>query len=212
MEELNEKRKEKVVLLGASGVGKSSIVIALNDDSNDENHEVNIYEHNTTIGSNMTELSRNVNGREYTIMLFDTAGQERFADNTKVYLRDAKIVIIVFDLSSSDSWDRVPRDYDVATNVLSDFITIIVGNKSDLAQEPQHQETASRLGEIAQNFAQEKGFEYIMTSARTKSGVSELANILFSMIEKIERDRENENINTLKLKRKSDPSKGNVCC
>ena len=103
----NLKHKFKVVTLGESSVGKSSIVIRL------YRNEFHMFD-NSTIGASYIEhtmeLEDDEDDDEYFVVklgLWDTAGQERYHCLSPMYVRGAHVVILVFDLTNKDSFERI---------------------------------------------------------------------------------------------------------
>ena len=114
----------KVVLLGASGVGKTTIV---------EHYQRGQYirDEPPTIGAAYSSF--NVHGR--TVQLWDTAGQERYQSLSRMYCRGANAIIGVYDLTNLDSQNllyKMLKDNNVPGN---QPLIIIVGNKKDRTEE-----------------------------------------------------------------------------
>lgn len=179
-------RSVKVVLLGESGVGKSSLLcrylydtyqpfqeptigaafcartVTISDDSNNDNTATNTSPNNT---------QHNIHFK-----LWDTAGQERYQSLTPLYFRNARAAILIFDISRLHSFvamQRWMRDVQQATsssrNNNNNIILMVVGNKSDLADESR-----SVLEEDARKFAMSQNALYMETSAKNNDCVQEL--------------------------------------
>ena len=121
---INEKKNYKVILLGSSGVGKTSIMNLFS--------KKNIAHVSPTIGSEFCLMeSKKYNHR---LQIWDCAGQERYRAVTRIYYRDIQGCILVFDLNNMRSlYDVI--DYwvgEVEKNNTKNPIFILVGNKSDL--------------------------------------------------------------------------------
>ncbi|KAF4741581.1 hypothetical protein FOZ63_016273, partial [Perkinsus olseni] len=105
-------------------------------------------------------------GRSVKLQLWDTAGQERFRSLIPAYLRDTAACVVVFDLTSKESfasvrsWVSQVRDEKGADGGIQ---IVLVGNKADMAESRQVSE------EDAKTLADELGVRYFETSA--KSGV-----------------------------------------
>ncbi|KAJ2725823.1 hypothetical protein GGI07_001030 [Coemansia sp. Benny D115] len=109
----------KVAILGKQAVGKTSLVTR--------------YVHHTftertpsTIGASFVTAKIELDDWECRLQLWDSAGQERFRAMTQMYYRGANAVVLVYDITSEDSF----RDVDTWVQVL-----LLVGNKLDLAPE-----------------------------------------------------------------------------
>ncbi|KAJ2448909.1 hypothetical protein GGF42_004947 [Coemansia sp. RSA 2424] len=118
----------KVAILGKQAVGKTSLVTR--------------YVHHTfsdrtpsTIGASFVTAKIDVDGWECRLQLWDSAGQERFRSMTQMYYRGANAVVLVYDITSEDSFKDVDawvqelkQNIDIESTVL-----LLVGNKLDLA-------------------------------------------------------------------------------
>jgi Ras-related protein Rab-7A len=159
----------KVILLGDSGVGKSSLITQY------VHHKFNL-EFRATIGADFLTKEMDVNGRAVTLQIWDTAGQERFQSLCSAFYRGADCCIIVYDVTNPRSFERVRtwREHFIAQIGLDHperFPFLLIGNKVDLNREVP-KETAERW------CAQEGGIPYIETSAKS----SELVNQAFMAI------------------------------
>lgn len=151
----------KVVMIGDSGCGKSSLTIRLTDDRFSDIHDVTIA---AEIGSKIIPVGEDQNIK---LQIWDTAGQEHFRAVTKSYFRNAAGCLLVYDvtrkqtLRSAQGWLADVRE------LADDNMTIcLVGNKCDLESERQV------TTEEAQQWAQENGIEhFVETSAKTGDNV-----------------------------------------
>jgi len=153
----------KLLLIGNSSVGKSSLLLRFSDEQwlpEDES--------SATIGVDFRVHKMNVNGKKVKLSIWDTAGQERFRTITSSYYRGAQGIILVYDVSSRESFDALPRWYsELETYVSDSVVKIIVGNKVD--------KEFSRQVPLAegQKFATRMNSLFIEASAKTAVGVSE---------------------------------------
>ncbi len=115
----------KVVFLGATGVGKTSIVTKATTNSFDQNQL-------PTIGGSFASKTYDLETDQIVMRIWDTAGQERFRSLTSMYYHDAHCAVIVFSLLSVntfkeiDYWYRQLRDHSLMVPRI-----YIVGNKMD---------------------------------------------------------------------------------
>jgi small GTP-binding protein len=150
----------KVVLLGDSGVGKTSIVQFLQRQVCDPAVDA-------TIGASFVSRDMSVEGGTITLHIWDTAGQERYRSLVPTYSRGACAGLIVFDLASVatfdhlDFWIKVFRD----ANANAGFVYII-GNKSDLPPGLPNQK--------AENWAAALSLRFFSVSAKLGLGVHEM--------------------------------------
>jgi len=117
----------KILLIGDSSVGKSSLLLRFSDQSflGDE-------EGSATIGVDFKVQRIEVDGVKYKLSIWDTAGQERFRTITSSYYRGAQGVLLVYDVSNRESFDDLPRWFnEIDTYCGPSVAKVIVGNKID---------------------------------------------------------------------------------
>jgi len=152
----------KLLLLGDSGVGKSSLMIRFADMKFD-------YNTISTVGIDFKEKLMEVDGRTVRLQIWDTAGQQRFRTITKSYYRGAQGYILVYDITHQLSFEHIKYWLgEIKNHGREDFYTIIVGNKTDLEEE--RKVTTSE----GKRFATENGIDYIETSAKEGQNVEVL--------------------------------------
>ena len=101
-------------------------------------------------------------GQKIQLHIWDTAGQERFKSITKHYYRGADACLLVFDISSPESFEELPNWYaEIRDNTAKDCIVCLVGNKCDL--ESSGMRSISK--EDAGRFAEKHKMIYQETSA-----------------------------------------------
>lgn len=154
----------KCVILGDTGVGKSSLLLALTDPGRFSSS------HDVTIGVEFG--AKNVScegGQVIKLQIWDTAGQEAFRSIVRTYYRATAAALVVFDvgrrasLASVDSWLRDLREHCAVPAVR----VLLVGNKCDLDESRREVST-----DEAAAFAAERGLEFVETSARTGRNVA----------------------------------------
>jgi small GTP-binding protein len=124
---LGDARKFKVILLGDTGVGKTSIALRRVED-------VFEIKRMPTIGTSHLHCPATAEGEVVELLLWDTAGQEQFAQLVPMYCRGADVCIIVASIVNSDSCDNIPvwRDRLYASGGKPPIIIAI--NKMDLIE------------------------------------------------------------------------------
>jgi small GTP-binding protein len=193
----------KVVLLGDSGVGKSSIVLRFVADNFKSDAEA-------TIGASYMGKILQFNEKMIKFNIWDTAGQERYHSLAKMYYRDANAAIMVYDITKKGSFEGLKRWHKELTEFgPKDIAIIIAGNKEDLV------ETEAVSPEEAQGFAKSIGALYKKTSAKTNYGVEqifrELASKIFPDIDSITPPRRTTvTVNKSAADKKNQDKKG--CC
>jgi Ras-related protein Rab-7A len=122
----------KVILLGDSSVGKSSLLNRFVNDAYDSQYKA-------TIGSDMRSKEVLINGERVNLQIWDTAGQERFNSLSRQFHRGSNLCLLVFDLTDSRSFESLAhwRDQFLASVSLSKaeeeaFPFACLGNKLDL--------------------------------------------------------------------------------
>lgn len=160
----------KIVLLGDSSVGKTSLVHRFTTDSFDP-HLAN------TIGAAFISKEHTSSGRTIKLEIWDTAGQERYKSLTPMYYRNSKVALVCFDLSlPEDSFERARYWIDQLGVLGPPNIKIkVIGNKEDLGEDAD-------LTNIRE-FCNDKNLPLVMTSAKTGKGVTALFNQITDEIE-----------------------------
>eukprot|EP00992_Anisonema_acinus_P015577 TRINITY_DN9802_c0_g1_i1.p1 TRINITY_DN9802_c0_g1~~TRINITY_DN9802_c0_g1_i1.p1 ORF type:complete len:206 (+),score=41.37 TRINITY_DN9802_c0_g1_i1:52-669(+) len=155
----------KAVVVGDSGVGKTSLVLRYTDDIYDSSYMA-------TIGVDFRIKSFERNDEAVKLQVWDTAGQERFRGITRGYYRGAEVVLVCFDVSNWDTFSSLKTWLrDVETYAPATRSTILVGTKSD----SQRREVSK---EEAQAFAAANSMQYIETSAKDNQSVTEAFNLV----------------------------------
>ena len=163
--------KYKLIFLGDQSVGKSCILNRFMNDTFTE-------EYQATIGLDFQSKNVQIDGQDIHLLLYDTAGQEKFRSLIPMYTRDANIILLVYDISCQDSFDHLTNWLNDLSNVkMDEVIFALVGNKNDLDDK---REVSPEDGK---KFAEEHNFIFQETSAKTGDGFSEL--FYKSLFEKI---------------------------
>mmetsp|Transcript_8028 Transcript_8028/g.14875 ORF Transcript_8028/g.14875 Transcript_8028/m.14875 type:complete len:209 (-) Transcript_8028:279-905(-) len=156
----------KLVLIGDSGVGKTSILSRFVD--NDFND--NFY---STIGVDFKARTMTVGDEKVKIQVWDTAGQERFRTITSSYYRGAKGIMIVFNVADRLSFENANVWLREANKFSNDSVKILVGNKADVSTS-QRQVSF----EEAREYALKVNMPFIETSAKLGQNVHEAFQLI----------------------------------
>ena len=150
-----ENEEIKVILVGESGTGKTSLIKVSMGLIFQEGMELS-----TSSASFVTKKIK-LGEKTYSLNLWDTIGQEKFRSLTKIFIKDSKIVIFVYDITNSRSFEELNFWFKIIHDVLGDSpILGICGNKQDLfVKEEVNEETAGK-------YAEEKGVPFRLTSAK----------------------------------------------
>jgi Ras-related protein Rab-6A len=125
-ESQNESLKFKLIVVGDQNTGKSCILNRFANEIFEENYQA-------TIGLDFLNKTVNINGQEIHLVLYDTAGQEKFRSLIPMYIREAQIILLIYDITSKDSFESIPKWFSDILNVKNDeAIFALVGNKIDL--------------------------------------------------------------------------------
>ncbi|XP_037460981.1 ras-related protein RABF1-like [Triticum dicoccoides] len=155
--------KVKLVLLGDSGVGKSCIVLRFVRGQFDPTSKV-------TIGASF--LSQTLALEDSTTVKFeiwDTAGQERYAALAPLYYRGAGAAIVVYDITSAESFNKAQYWVkELQKHGSQDMIMALVGNKADL------DEKRIVSSQEAQEHADMSNMFFLETSAKTADNINQL--------------------------------------
>ena len=119
----------KIILLGDSNVGKTSFIRKY--------MKLNVPEkHNSTIGTAMFTKHIEYNNTSIDLRIWDTAGQERYASLTTLYYRSSNIVIIMYDVTNSQSFIRA-KEYllSIKSKGPDNIVIGLIGNKNDIVIE-----------------------------------------------------------------------------
>ncbi|XP_004232667.1 ras-related protein RHN1 [Solanum lycopersicum] len=152
----------KLVLLGDMGAGKSSLVIRFIKGQFLEFQE-------STIGAAFFSSTLAVNNATVKFEIWDTAGQERYHSLAPMYYRGAAAAIIVYDITSSDSFAKAKKwVQELQKQGNSNMIMALAGNKADL------EDRRNVPAEEARLYAEENGLFFMETSAKTAANVNDI--------------------------------------
>jgi len=197
----------KLILLGDSGVGKSSIIKRYMEDSFEDNIT-------STLGSSFLEKTVNVKGKKVKIEVWDTAGQEEFRSVTKIFVKNSKIIILVYNVTDKNSFDGLNYWYDFIQKELGQNVILgLAGNKTDLIFEDGFDEEIT--SEEGKEFAKKINANFALVSAK-ESG-KEINSLFTQCIESyLDSRKNNEDTNyNIKLTHDNGPFINNPkseCC
>lgn len=149
----------KLLLIGDSGVGKSCLLLRFADDNFTDSYI-------STIGVDFRFRTITIDKKTVKLQIWDTAGQERFRTITSAYYRGADGIIMVYDVTSAESFEHVEEWLSEVDRYANENTSkLLVGNKADLVDLKQVQE------ETATRFAEKLGISFLETSAKTATNV-----------------------------------------
>jgi small GTP-binding protein len=182
----------KYIIIGDAAVGKSNLLLRYA-------HGQFKPEYQLTIGVEFGAKNIQIRGKTYRIQIWDTAGQENFRSITRAYYKNSACALVVYDISSRDSFNNVSTWIEDCKNQSPKSIhMILVGNKSDLADQRQVNT------EEGQELADKYGMQFFETSAKTGENVEQ---IFFSSADEIAKKIEDGSID---LEGENGIKKGNL--
>jgi Ras-related protein Rab-1A len=153
----------KIILIGSSSVGKSSILQRYIQKVFNESYSC-------TIGVDFFMKSLDIGDKSIKLQLWDTAGTEKFRSITTGYYRGANAAFVVFDLTSKPTFDCLDewiQNYYKYSNPDSEKNVVLIGNKSDLVNRREVNE------EDIEKFANNNNLMYFETSAKDGKNIDE---------------------------------------
>jgi Ras-related protein Rab-2A len=168
----------KIVSIGDSGTGKSSLTIRLCESRFQTHHDVTI---GVEFGSRIVPVGPS--GKHMKLSLWDTAGQETYKSITRSYFRGASGALLVFDITRRATFDSATAWLADLRGIAEDgIVVVLVGNKSDLGAQREVR------ADEAEAWARAHGaLAYVETSARSGEGVErafgEVAERIYQGIE-----------------------------
>ena len=124
---MSDDRGIKVILLGEAGVGKTNLIRAALGGKFNPNSS-------TTITNEFYDSVVSFNNKNYAYFIWDTAGQEAYRSINKIFIKDSKIIFLVFSIDSKKSFEEIDFWINYVNEILGkgDHIIVLIGNKSDL--------------------------------------------------------------------------------
>ncbi len=182
----------KYIMIGDSGVGKSSI---LNTYMTDE-FDTSI---NSTIGVEFYTKRLEIDGKKFKIHLWDLAGQERFKSIVKTYYRKCDGVLLIFDLTDRRSFESVTywynellRMYPLESNKEYNPSIFLIGNKNDMS----HRNVLPEDVDIM--ISGKKITNYMECSAKTGDNINDIFNMLNNTVyQEVEKHNHLENLSKI---------------
>mmetsp|Transcript_27439 Transcript_27439/g.72431 ORF Transcript_27439/g.72431 Transcript_27439/m.72431 type:complete len:201 (-) Transcript_27439:364-966(-) len=151
----------KLMLIGDSGVGKSSLLLRFSDDSFDLNCT-------PTIGIDFKLRTIEMDNKKIKLQLLDTAGQERFKTITTAHYRNAMGILLVYDVTNEQSFRNIEEWLkNIEKHTSQPVNKILIGNKSDLASDRKVSTEAGK------QLAEKLNLAFFETSAKDKTMVDD---------------------------------------
>lgn len=189
----------KLLLIGNSAVGKSSLLLRFSDNIFNESFL-------PTIGVDFKIRTFELSSKTVKLQIWDTAGQERFKTITSSYYKGAHGIILTYDITDKQSFKDIENWLtEVEKFANENVIKLLVGNKCDL--ESQRQVTFDEGKEYADSL----GIQFLETSAKNNANVEKafftLANEIKGRVQKLDDKKEDTRPKPRKLEPSQDLSK-----
>ena len=158
----NEEVKYKLIVIGDENVGKTSILNRFKNNLFNPEYE-------PTVGLDFQSIPILIDDQSVTLLLYDTAGQEKFKSLIPLYTNEANIILLIYDVSNKESFDNIGKWYDSLNNINKEEVIFgLVGNKSDL----DYNRKVTK--EEAELYAKEHNYIFQEVSALNGEGIQEL--------------------------------------
>jgi Ras-related protein Rab-6A len=160
--EVDNLLKLKLIVVGNQNTGKSCILNRFVNETFDESYQA-------TIGMDFFSKNVSIHGQDVRLILYDTAGQEKYRSLIPMYIRDTQIILLIYDITDRESFNSIPVWLKEVLNVKNtDVIFALIGNKMDL--------TAKRevSFEEGQKLASNNKFIFQEVSAKSGENFSKL--------------------------------------
>jgi small GTP-binding protein len=158
MQNNKNKLSFKVVVLGDSAVGKSSIVTRY---VNKQFHEFQ----EPTIGAAFLTSKLDLEENQIKLDIWDTAGQERYRSLAPMYYRGAQAAIVVYDITNRSSFDGAINWIEELKKMTTHSLIFLIGNKSDL------EDIREVDSDMVSNYARNNKCDFFETSAKSSLNV-----------------------------------------
>ena len=196
----------KVLLLGNSNVGKSSLFLRFVDDIWNDTFV-------PTIGVDFKIKTFEIDEKKIKMQIWDTAGQERFKNIIASYYRGAHGILLIYDVSDKDSFKNLSNWLiEIEKNSNKNVLKVLIGNKTDL--EDKRVITYNQGKEFADSY----GMKFIETSAKKNYNVNEAFETLGRELMKASEDKQitkqkdTKKISVAKVQDLNNNEKKKGCC
>ena len=200
----NEEIQMKFLLIGEQAVGKSSLINQYIEGKFEENLLC-------AAGLDLKKKVIQINQKTIKLLIYDSAGHERFRTLSKNQINSSKGILIVYDVTEKESFEALNfwmKSFKENRN--KDAICLIIGNKIDLKEKRV-------IGyDEGKNFAEKYGVKFIETSAKSAEGVNEA---FYSVAKEIYDNEKNLTMNDILIENKYDRKKKDnkekkscICC
>jgi small GTP-binding protein len=178
---MNYDQKCQLLVIGDSTVGKTSILSRFANGTFNSNYLA-------TVGLDNFTKDEIIDNKTIRIKIWDTAGQERYKSLTKSFFRNAQGVMLVYDVTNSETYDNLKFWMQSIKNNMSpdmgEIPIIIVGNKIDCDDREVN-------AKEAESFWKEQGYPYFETSAKTGENIDDTIKYLVKRVIDVKEGKSN---------------------
>ena len=171
--------RHKIIFVGDAGVGKTTIIGRIMDNPYSEEYE-------PSIGVDFMSKNIKYNGQNVKLQIWDTAGQEKYKGLIPSYVRNASIVFVVYDISSKNSFDNIPKWINFIKSIESTTL-VLCGNKIDL----ENREIKKEEGE---ELAKKEDMKFFEVSAKTEENIKNMFYNVVCDLPTFEGNKNKENL------------------
>ncbi len=184
----------KVVILGDSSTGKTSIATRYVNEKFEQIEE-------STIGASFLQKDLLINNCKISYEIWDTAGQERYRSLAPMYYRNAKLALVVFDITNKNSFLSAIEWIKEIKEKCDNTLIALLGNKCDLEN---HIDKV-----LIEEFIKSYDIPYFETSAKKDINISEVFTNLSSNFTNL--NKQNDINLSVKFENKQNKIKNNCC-
>ncbi len=153
----------KIKMIGDSGVGKTSIITRYTEGTFTENTQA-------TIGVDYKNAKVKIGDKQIKLVIWDTAGQDKYRTLTSSYYKGAHAICMVFDIANRESFENLDKwlkEYHDNASEGDAAVVMLIANKIDL-------EPRAVTKEDAEYYAKKNSMLYTEVSAKTSKGINDL--------------------------------------
>ena len=190
----------KIIVVGSMAVGKTCLIAHYQTGKF-------LSEIPSTCGSSFVQIRKIIKGKKYTLNVWDTAGQEKYDSLTKIFTKNANIVILVYSIIDKKSFQALSKWLKLVKEIIGEngYVLGVAANKSDLYKQS---EVSDWQG---QDYAKKIKAIWKSTSAKEEDrGIEELIDELLENYLKIQNN--NTNPEYIKLSNSKENKKEGGCC